>query len=162
MLQTLTSPPAAASTPTMSPTGQPSFSPTLTFPPTLAPTVPADVTASATWASIRVTAMVSALTMFALITLFEVGRRSYTLRDIFDRKKETRTGRTHPKLLSRARTGPLNGVKNIGKYLFVDGYVQKEYSNYARQIQNRESNSDQMRPVIYITRWQGPVIYITR
>ena len=43
-----TSPPAAASTPTMSPTGQRSFSPNLTFPPTLAPTVPADVVESTT------------------------------------------------------------------------------------------------------------------
>ena len=89
--------------------------------------------------------MVSALTMFALITLFEVGRRSYTLRDIFDRKRETRPSRTPPKLLSRASAGPLGWVKYIGKYLFLDGSVQKEYSDYARQIQNRESNSDQMR-----------------
>ena len=81
--------------------------------------------------------MVSALTMFALITLFEVGRRSYTLRDIFDRKRETRPSRTPPKLLSRASAGPLGWVKYIGKYLFLDGSVQKEYSDYARQIQNR-------------------------
>ena len=142
--------------PTMSPTYQPTFSPTLTFAPTSSPTVPAHVAKSATWASIRVTAMVSALTMVALITLFEVGRRSHTLRDIFDRKRETRPGRTPPKLLSGAGMGPLGWLKYVGEYLFVDGYVYKEYRDYVQQIQEDNEMKDEERARLRRERSKSP------
>lgn len=89
--------------------------------------------------------MVSALTMLALITLFEVGRRSHTLRDIFDRKRETRPGRTPPKLLSGAGMGPLGWLKYVGEYLFVDGYCYKEYRDYAKQIQEENEMREEER-----------------
>jgi hypothetical protein len=135
----------AAPISTVGPTDQPTFGPTLSFSPTSAPTVPGSVAESVTWASIRVTAMVSTLTMVALIILFEVGRRSYTLRDIFDRKRETRPGRTPPKLLSGAGKGPLGWLKYVGEYLFIDGYCYKEYSDYARQVQEDNERREEER-----------------
>jgi len=117
-----------------------------TIAPTSRPTIDPIVAESVTWASIRVTAMVSALTMLALISLYEFGRRSPKLRDIFDRKRETRPGRTPPKLLSGS--GPLEMIYYMGEYIFVDGYVYKEYAKYARWRQEEDEARQQKQETV--------------
>ena len=87
--------------------------------------------------------------MVLLVGIFESGRRSKILGEVFDRKRETRPDRVPPPLISSASPGSWFGwIWFLGEYFYIDGYLYPDYANYAKQIQEekeREEKKDDTR-----------------
>mmetsp|Transcript_12363 Transcript_12363/g.36314 ORF Transcript_12363/g.36314 Transcript_12363/m.36314 type:complete len:636 (-) Transcript_12363:2073-3980(-) len=128
--------PSLSSQPSAQPSGRPSLSSQPSSEPSGHPSNSIKTRTTQTWASIRVTFFISLATMILLLTLYEVGRRIPVLRDIYDRKRETRPGRTPPKMLSGAGKGRCSWFRSLGRLLeclFVDGYVDEAYTSFAAE-----------------------------
>ena len=69
--------------------------------PTTTPSISAKVREYKTWGDIVVVCVMSLATMAVFMTIYELGRRQRGLREIFDRKRETRPGRTPPQASDR-------------------------------------------------------------
>jgi hypothetical protein len=127
--------PSAQSTPSSSPFPQPSTS----FPPTSKGELE-----NLTWASLRATVLASIVFMVLLVGIFESGRRSKVLGEVFDRKRETRPDRVPPPLISSATPGSWFGwIWFIGEYYYVDGYLYPEYAAYASRIQEEKERKEE-------------------
>ena len=114
--------------------------------PTTTPSISAKVREYKTWGDIVVVCVMSLATMAVFMTIYELGRRQRGLRDIFDRKRETRPGRTPPRLLTGSYVwGKGNYFHRWFEFFFVDGYVDEEYVKYVRRIQQGGGNKGKNR-----------------
>ena len=81
--------------------------------------------------------------MILLVGMFEFGRRSKVLGEVFDRKRETRPDRVPPPLIASAKPGSWFGwIWFIGEYFYVDAYVYPEYAAYAKRIQEEKEKKE--------------------
>ena len=87
--------------------------------------------------------------MVLLVGIFESGRRSKILGEVFDRKRETRPDRVPPPLISSASPGSWFGwIWFLGEYFYVDGYLYPDYAAYAKRIQEEKERKEKKNDIM--------------